>query len=494
MSSHREAPEISKNPNLDSTDVYAFVSPDKPTHVTLIANYIPLQQPNGGPNFYEFAENTRYDIKINNDGGIGSDITYRFEFKTKVRNPNVFLYNTGQISAPEDATWNRPQTFTLTKIERAKNFAREVLISDASMPPCNVGVRSTPNYAAIAEQTYHTVGDRTVFCGQRADAFRVDLGSVFDLGGLRPLNQAHQIPLTTMDGINAVKPFNVHTIALQVPIAELHAYGYAPTSPNSKRAVIGVWTACSRQRSQMFNPKTGTSTGTGPYDQVSRLGNPLVNEVLIGMGDKDKWNATEPRGDKAFDSYITNPVLATLLPSLYPGAFPNLAAYKKPRADLQAILHTGIPAGVVAPNFSTFTSATPQDMVRLNLAIKPKSPDDDGYSVLGVIGGDVAGFPNGRRPADDVTTIELRAVAGATIPLVDDTYTADDAVANVKDGSYDNDNSTSIPDGRVGGNLNAPLLDEFPYLGTPNGGYQTTNADSQGTSAGFDGASARKKQ
>ena len=491
MSSHREAPEISKEPTLDSTDVYAFVSPDKPDMVTLIANYIPLQQPNGGPNFYEFAEGVRYDIKINNDGGTGSNITYRFEFKTTVRNPNTFLYNTGTISAPGDDNWNRPQTFTLTKIDAAKGYAREVLIKDGAMPPCNVGPRSTPNYEDLVAKAVQKVGKRTVFCGQRADAFRVDLGSVFDLAGLRPLNQAHLIPLTQMDGINAVKPYNVHSIVLQVPIAELHAYGYAPTSPNSKRAVIGVWTACSRQRSQMFDPNTGTSSGTGPYDQVSRLGNPLVNEVLIPMASKDKWNATEPRGDKAFDKYVTKPELAGLLPVLYPGAFPNLDEFNdsgQPRADLQAILHTGIPAGIVADNFSTFTSKAPMDMLRLNLAIPPKAPGDDGYSVLGVIGGDVAGFPNGRRPADDVTTIELRAVAGATIGLVYPDYEVDDVVANVADGSNDNDAD----------NLNAPLLDVFPYLGTPNGGYQTTSGDSQsgtdGTGLGDSDPIPRKKQ
>ena len=297
MSSHREAPEISKDPVADSTDVYAFVSPDRPNTVTIIANYLPLQQPNGGPNFYEFGDDVQYDIKVNYDNTPGADLIYRFRFTTTIRNDKTFLYNTGPIDSPASKAWNRPQTYTVTKIN-VRAGTTEVLGTNLPVPPCNVGVRSTPNYADIANLAVTVKGNRTFFCGQRADAFRVDLGSIFDLGGLRPLNEAHLIPLTKMDGINAVKPYNVHTIALQLPIAEVARGGTKPTDPSKWTSTIGIWTTASRQTSTMFNKKQYKFVGIGPFQAVSRLGNPLFNEVLVPMAEKDEWNAVEPRFDK----------------------------------------------------------------------------------------------------------------------------------------------------------------------------------------------------
>src|SRR5579859_1572776 len=208
MSSHREAPEISKDPSADNTDVYAFVSPDKPGTVTMIANFIPFELPYGGPNFNEFADDVLYEIKVSNAGLARADIVYQFRFSTTVRHPGTFLYNTGPIAAPTDVTWNRPQTYSLTKLVRtADGMQAQVLGSALTCPPVNVGVHSTPNYPAIAAQTYHDLGgNRAVFAGQRADGFHVDLGSIFDLGDLRPFQGAYNqgIPpiLGNMPGVN----------------------------------------------------------------------------------------------------------------------------------------------------------------------------------------------------------------------------------------------------------------------------------------------------
>ena len=452
MSSHREAPEISKDPVADSTDVYAFVSPDRPDTVTLVANYIPLQKPDGGPNFYEFGDDVRYEINISNKGTADADITYRFEFTTQIRNRSTFLYNLGPIGSLDDPNWNRPQFYTVTRIQGKK---KTVLGQGLACPPVNVGSRSTPNYAALGAQAVHDLpGDIKVFAGQRADAFHVDLGSIFDLGALRPFNSAHLISMPNMGGRNAVQSYNVHSIALQVPIKQL-VKGGVPKSPSDANATIGVWSSASRQKSKVFDSRQGKYVGHGPFKQVSRLGNPLVNEVLIPMAEKDEWNARPPRTDSRFATYVDHPELAGLLPVLYPGVFPKLKAYSKSRADLDAILLTGIPSGVV-PGFQNFTGATKADMLRLNVAIPPTKGKS--ASSLGLVAGDAAGFPNGRRIIDDVVTIELRAVAGLTIPLVDPSYTPDAAAAAVTDGTKD---------------TNAGLLPTFPYLGLPGSGYDT---------------------
>ena len=375
MSSHREAPETAKDPVADSTDVYAFVSPDRPDTVTLIANYIPFQAPDGGPNFYEFGDDVTYDIHVANKGKGEADITYRFHFHTKVRNPKTFLYNTGQITSLDSPTWNRPQFYSLTRIQNGK---AKVLADKLACPPVNIGPRSTPNYADLAAAAVHKVGRRRVFAGQRADAFHVDLGSIFDLGALRPFENLHLIPSAAAAGVNSLQGFNVHSIALQVPISEVSRSGKLPTDPSKPGAVIGVWASASRRKSRMFDKVTGSYVAHGPWEQISRLGNPLFNEVIVPMAEKDAWNAHRPKYDKNYAKFVNHPELAKLLPVLYPGVFPHLAAYHKPRADLNAILLTGIPSGVV-PGFQNYTGPVEADMLRLNLAIPPaSSPNEPG--------------------------------------------------------------------------------------------------------------------
>ncbi len=458
MSSHREAPEIAKDPAADSTDVYAFVSPDQPATVTLIANYVPLQEPAGGPNFYEFGDDVRYEIHIDNNGDGQPDVTYRFQFSTKLRNPDTFLYNTGPILSLDSPNWNRRQFYTVSRVNTQGGVTQ--LAAGLACPPCNIGPLSTPSYPALASAAVHDLaGGIKVFAGQRAEGFYVDLGSIFDLANLRPFQQLHNqfgmhVFTGPAPGVNATNHLNVHTIAIQVPTTDLVRGGSSGEA--DPRSVIGVWTTASRQRVRLWDADNGENLDSGPFRQVSRLGNPLINEVIIALGDKDRWNTLPPADDKQFAHYYANPELAGLLPVLYPGVFPNLAALVKSgkaRADLEAILLTGIPAGIVQ-GFQNNTGPLLADMLRLNTAIKPAAKPD----ILGVIGGDLAGFPNGRRVFDDVVTIELRAIAGVTFPLVDKTFTPDKAAGQVTDGL---DPSS----------VSAPYLSQFPYLGVPYSGF-----------------------
>jgi Domain of unknown function (DUF4331) len=463
MSSHREAPGISKDPVADSTDVYAFVSPDKPDTVTLIANYVPLQGPAGGPNFYEFGDDVLYIIHIDNNGDGFADMTYAFKFTTTVVDPETFLYNTGPIESLGSPNWNRRQSYTVGRWRRGHSPV--ILAKNLPCPPCNIGPLSTPDYPALAGQAVHSLpGGGKVYAGQRAEGFYVDLGSIFDLGDLRPFASdhnhfgLHKFP-TNGPGVNATKNLNVHSIAIQVPITDITENGHKPTGVNDPKASIGIWTTASRQRSRIYDVDRALYVNSGPYTQVSRLGNPLVNEVLIPMGKKDFWNTQPPGYDKQFASYVAHPGLADLLPVLYPGVFPELAKLNKKgtaRADLEAILLTGIPEGII-PGFQNYTGATQADMLRLNVAVKPaKKP-----SIYGILGGDLAGFPNGRRVFDDVVAVELRALAGATYGLVDKSYKPDAA-------------ASAVTDGLTPADLSAPYLSEFPYLGVPHSGFTTT--------------------
>jgi hypothetical protein len=296
MSSHREAPEITKDPVADSTDVYAFVSPDRPDTVTLIANYIPLEGPPGGPNFYAFGDEVLYEIHVDNDADARADITYQFRFQTMLANPDTFLYNTGPILALNSPNWNSRQFYTVTRVTHGKS---EVLASGLACPPCNIGPLSTPDYARLAQAAVHDIpGGIKVFAGQRAEGFYVDLGAVFDLGDLRPFEQLHaqygmNVFAQSAPGVNATAQLNVHSIAIQVPISQL-LWGGRHGKPADQGSVIGVWTSASRQRVRLWDAERGRSVFSGPFYQVSRLANPLFNEVLVPLGLKDLWNTLPP--------------------------------------------------------------------------------------------------------------------------------------------------------------------------------------------------------
>ncbi len=472
MSSHREAPSIAFDPAADNTDTYAFVS--GPGKVTIIASFSPFQLPASGPNFYEFGEDVLYQLHVDNDGDGVANVLYSFRFKTQITNPRTFLYNTGPVTSLTSPNLNRRQTYSVTKAS-GRNLRNVIEIGrNLPVPPANVGPRSTPDYEDLARSAIRTLGNGDkVFAGQREDSFFVDIGSVFDLGTLRPFQNLHLIPTGADPGVDTLKDSNVQSIAIEVDIADLTRDGRTPTDVMSPNSVIGVWASASRQKGTVRNNRPlinitlnlggkqkdlfQAASSAGPWVQVSRLGNPLFNEVIVPMSRKDAWNASGPSGDREYEQLVKRPELAALLPVLYPAAFPNLKALNADRADLHAILLTGIPSGIV-PGFQNFTGPTPADMLRLNVAVPPA----DDPNPLGLVAGDAAGFPNGRRLVDDVTTIELRAIAGLTVPLVNPSFTPDGAAGAILDGSYD-------PSSRN-------FSSTFPFIGTPHDGYSVPAA------------------
>jgi hypothetical protein len=458
-SSHREAPVISEDPAADNTDVYAFVSPDRPDTVTLVANYIPLEEPAGGPNFNQFADDVLYELKVDNNGDGREDVTYQFEFSTRTRNGNTFLYNTGPIDTLSDTDWNRPQRY---KVTRVKGKKEKVLGRGLQTPPVNIGPRSTPNYGSLMQAAVQELpGGIKSFAGQSDDPFYVDLGSAFDLLGLRPFNPAHVIPLDADDGVDGVGGFNTHAIVLQVPIKQLTRDGKLHDA-DDREAVIGVYATASRQRMQVIG-SNGQRRDSGRYVQVSRLAEPLINEVVIPLRKKDRWNASDPSGDAAFASHYTSPEVTRLANLLYPALDD---APETGRGDIAAILLTGVPG-------LNFTGPKKADLIRLNTGIAPSAPVGGGNR-LGVLGGDFAGFPNGRRLEDDVTDIELRALTcgyGATVgPLIESL-------------GFCAGNANRSPNNLLGDGVDAndrPFQTSFPYVPVPHQGYEHVHHSSMG--------------
>ncbi len=426
-SSHREAPLISQDPLADNTDVYAFVSPNRPDRVTLIANFIPLEAPYGGPNFFKFDDNVLYEIMVDNDGDAVEDLTYQFRFRTEVRNPNTFLYNTGTITSLDSPAWNVRQFYSVTLQEGARRRGQGIVLGDnLPTPPVNVGFRSTPNYDALAAAAVRQLSnDVQVFAGQREDPFFVDL-NVFDLLAVPPADTNNQ---------DSLAGFNVHTIAIEVPITHLTANGLRPSSASDPTAVIGIWSTASRP--SVTTRGKGQEKHNAHYVQVSRLGQPLVNEVVIPVGTKDVFNSLEPTEDAAALGFVTDPEVPRLLSAIF-----NIQSPPVPRNDLVTIFLTGIPGLNQPPN------VRPSEMLRLNVAIPPSANPNP----LGVLGGDIAGFPNGRRLGDDVVDIALRAMAGAT-PLTP---------------AFNGGINAILGDG-VGAN-DKTALGAFPFVASPHAG------------------------
>jgi hypothetical protein len=468
-SSHREAPLIAGDPAADNTDLYAFVSPNNPNSLTIIANYVPLEEPAGGPNFYPFDPAVRYEIYVDNNGDGKGDVNYTIRFKTHRKATNfagipTFLYNDGPITSLTDPNLLVWQTYDV--------WRNDIQIAwDVRTPPVNIGPRSTPSYAALAATAVKTLGNGTkLFAGQRDDAFFVDLGSIFDLAGLRNFNTLHAIPLPAAPGIDGVGGFNTNSIAIQVPIQTLTKDHQLPTSANDPDAVLGVWAAASRKSIRELQPD-GTVKTSGPWQQVSRLGNPLINEVIIPTAKKDYWNSQKPSGDSQFAQYYKAPEITAVANALY-AALDDPSATN--RNDLVAILLTGlnIPNSAIVPGGLQFTrtGSTQADMLRVNTGIKPNQAGACVFGVtgggmpnrLGAIAADLCGFPNGRRLLDDVTDIELRALVEGYGPTLH-------AVLGVPDRS---------PNDLLGDGVDKndmPFLSSFPYIGTPHQGYEHTH-------------------
>ncbi len=439
-SNHRSAPLIRADPVADCTDVYAFVSPDKPDTVTLVANFIPLEQPAGAPYFYNFGDDVLYEIKVDNNGDALPEITYQFTFKSAVTNPNTFLYNTGPIASLTDPNWNLRQTMNVAMVDG--NGKSTTLGTNLPLPPNNIGPKSTPNYAALAAAAVSPLSSgATVFAGPRADPFFVDLGSIFDLLTIRKL------PGNAGGGANFLNGFNVHSIVIQVPITQLTASGSQPTDPKDPNAVIGVWSTASRRSMRVLNPGKAP-TSQGDWVQVVRLGSPLVNETVIPTGKKDLFNAAQPSDDAQFLSYVTDPEPARLLNALY-----GIKVPPTPRDDLVAVFLTGV-KGLTMP-----ANVKPAEMLRLNVAIPVSATPNR----MGVLGGDAQGYPNGRRLNDDTVDISLQALAGAAYPLFHSDYTPDPLAGKLGDGV---DGPTSPP------------LPAFPYVALPYQGFAYSAGES----------------
>ena len=403
-SSHREAPLIAGLPQYDNTDLYAFRSPDRQGTVTLAANWIPFEEPAGGPNFYAFATDARYDIHVDNDADAKADLTFRWTFKDHYRSKDTFLYANGEVTSLNDKNLNFFQTY---RLERIKGKRTRVLVRNRKVAPSHVGEGTMPDYATLRDQATTHVGKHgRSFVGQAEDSFFLDL-RVFDLlyGG-----DFSEVGDDTLAG------FNVNSVALQVPRRWV-----AEKRNPKKNPVIGTWSTTSKK-----------SVGGG-YRQVSRLGMPLVNEVVLPLGVKDAFNASKPTDDVAALDFVTNPELPKLIEAIY-----GIPEPETPRNDLVSVFLTGIeglnkPAGKV----------TPSEQLRLNL----RTPVTNNPDRLGVIGGDNQGFPNGRRLGDDVLDIALQVVEGELVGNPND----------LGDGVDVND---------------AEFSDTFPYLALPESGSE----------------------
>jgi len=444
-SSHREAPITAGDPQIDNTDVYAFTSPDKPDTVTLIADFIPFQLPAGGPNFYPFSNDVRYNIKINTTGDAKAQLTYRFTFSGGPTNKDTFLYNTGPVNSINDPTLNVKQTYKVELVDGTG--AVKAVVDSGKVAPSNVGAASMPNYAMLRDESLAsgkgTDGTQT-FAGQATDPFFLDL-RIFDLLYGTNLKESGN---STLCGLN------VNAIAVQVPKAVLKAAAGSDTS-----GVIGVYSTAERKSSIKINAD-GTRTADGDYVQVSRLGNPLVNEVVSSVGLKDAFNSLPPEKDATVDALVarvTDPEVPKLIQKIY-----GIPAPKTPRDDLKAIFLTGV-KGLNQP-----TKPTPAELLRLNV----NTPVTASPNRLGVLAGDAQGFPNGRRLADDVVDIELQALEGAF---------------NTPDGKPQVVKALAAGDG-VNAN-DTPFGKTFPFLALPHSGSTPGNGSLGSGTCGTSGSS-----
>ena len=420
-SSHREAPFLTNAPKVDGTDFYMFRSyePGRDAYVTMISDFIPFQDPQGGPNFYQFDANALYEIHIDNNGDGKEDITFQFRFKNTSKHTPLTvggkqvmipLINSGTISGVNPASLNVRETYTIDMVKGDRRTGTRTRLTAATggatefdKPVDNIGDKTfggTGGYETYANQHIYNVsfgscGTGRVFVGQRKEPFYIAVGKIFDLFNLNPLGPENA------GNPNDLEKKNVSAISIEAPIACL---------TSGSEPVIAAWTTASMRQGRLLNPSpaSGLNNATkegGAWSQVSRLGMPLVNEVVIGMDDKDRFNTSKPSGDAQFATYVTNPTLPALVETLFPTA---KAPTNFPRTDLVAAFLTGI-AGVNQSKAQA-TVAT-YEALRLNTSIAPTPIASQ--NVLGVAAGDNAGFPNGRRPADDIVDVSLRVAMGA---------------------------------------------------------------------------------
>jgi Domain of unknown function (DUF4331) len=479
-SSHREAPAITEKPKVDGTDLYAFRSyePGRQDFVTIIANVQGLQDGYGGPNYFTMDPDALYEIHVDSDGDAVEDLTFSFDFDNMLRDNTgktvsvggktlpIALRSIGPVTSADDADQGELETYTLTVVQGDRRTGTKTPVGTFRKPLDNVGTKTIPNYAAYATpfvSAFTMPGCATpgrVFVGQRAEAFAVNLGPVFDLVNFVPIDAASGFPggiAQSRDNDDLVGEKNVTSIAVEVPIACLRGSG---------NGVVGVWQTASLPQGEVIDPtptyRNPTSVG-GAFTQVSRLGMPLVNELVIGLPSKDLFNGSEPNGDAAFADFVTNPTLPAILNALFRAPvnsalnanIPDLAPNNFPRNDLVATFLTGI------RTLNQQSRVTPSELIRLNMGVNPTPRD--AQSTFGVAGDDLAGFPNGRRPGDDVVDITLRVAMGRLCHPVPINGTPTDLGLCTP---------ANAPTGTVAFTDGAPisareLQNAFPYLNNP---------------------------
>lgn len=493
-SSHAEAPLIAEDPVADNTDVYMFRSPENPSRLVILANYIPMEEPSGGPTYTYFSERVLYEIHVdrNNDGR--EDLTFQFRFRTQVQTPGTLLPYLGPItqltggsgavvsgSNPVNPLYNRFQTYSVNLVthRRRGRDLTQLLAQNVIVPPNNAGSTTIPNYGQLVQQAIHTINPQGIrtFAGQVDDPFFLDLGAIFDLLRVRPFRQLHVLNGATPLPNRAVAPdllsgFNCHTLALEIPITLLTQTAQVP-GPADPNRILGVYASASRRRISVLRTGGGAQDA-GPWVQVSRLGAPLVNELFLPLADprgrtRDFWNSTEPENDAQFRDFFRFPEVSLRLAQLYPILRPVI-----PNLNANA-------TGFAGPRTEFLGSATPllnfaPDFLRVDVSTAPTGTPNR----LGVIGGDAQGFPNGRRLADDVVDIFMRAAAGVlvpgqiTIPELGFTGTRAQALAavNFGDGVDANDN------GRVG------FRGTFPFVANAHNGVNPAHVGHEDPEAG----------
>jgi Domain of unknown function (DUF4331) len=481
-SSHREAPFVAGHPQIDASDFYMFNSYEagRTGYVTLIANYLPLQDPAGGPNFFNLEDNALYEISIDNTGTGAAALTFQFRFTTTTQGLSVTagsetipvpLINIGPVSTTSSSAQNVTQTYTITLVTGDRRTGAEADIKNATTgstsfakPLDNIGQKSIADYLAYADNFIYPItipgcsAPGRVFVGQRMDGFVVNLGGTFDLVNIKyPVTQLAPGGVDARNNEpNSLANKNVTSLALEVPASCL---------ASASNPVIGAYTTASLRQAQVLNPApqsaksvvsvgavaspTGTEVAGGAWVQVSRLGMPLVNELVIGLPDKDRFNSSTPTGDAQFINYVTNPSLPVLLQALFGGAG-VLAPNVYPRTDLEAAFLTGV-SGLNQP-----ANVKPAEMLRLNTStpVTPIATQND----LGVLGGDLSGFPNGRRPIDDVVDITLRVAMGVLLTPFNGSSTDPDPASDASRQLGYTDGAEPNP---------ANYLPTFPYLMTP---------------------------
>jgi Domain of unknown function (DUF4331) len=449
-SSHREAPNILKDPTADNTDVYAFTAPDAPDKLTVVANWIPMEEPAGGPYFGKLDPNARYYVKIDNTGDGVEDVAYRWQFKQRFRNPGSFLYAAPTVDSVDDPDLNFVQTYDLYKetYSGKRLTGSKRIASDVPVAPDNVGPKTIPSYDRVAAGAVRQLrGGGKAFVGPVDDPFFVDLGTIFDGINLDKPGRPRIGLGNQGGGKDDVAGYNTHGFVLQVPEAEVTRDGRPVAGAKAGNAAVGVWATTERKAvsvlaNQSARRKQGGTGSKHGWVQVSRLGNPLINEVVIPIGKKDLFNRTSPADDaRNFGAFATNPEVARLLNALF-----KLGVKENDRTDIVQALLTGVPGLTQIGD-----KPAAADTLKINLGVPPTANPNR----FGVLAGDLGGFPNGRRLADDVVDIELRVIAGALLPA--------------------DKGGKQIPLGDGVDQNDKPFRSAFPYVASPTDGFTGLN-------------------